>query len=578
MSTNMKRFQRELPRWFLRLHVSSQNLVIYLALALLPVLTITIVVVTVFYHSMRDQIKRSISNSMMLLSLNMDGLATRIEDTSTTIVNSERVQGYLLSAFENVHVSRPELFSAEQGIAIFFDSTLMRSIALYDLDGNLLQFPMALSNEWLWVVSHQNDGFHHRPIWINDTEGKLIHVLRPVESTRNYNRIGFLDITLYPEVFKRQFVDMDVGKGGEIALFDERGNIIAGFLQNSSQILPLLGNESGMEVVGSTYVFYQKIPTMNWIVVCAIPWRTALLPVFRLMGFVLLGIVAISLIVFLISLAYARYTTHRIQRIVDAMSRFAHGDSNACVPVDENPEFRKLGAHFNDMVQRIASLIDSEYKSKLLQNQAELKMLQAQINPHFLYNTLNVIYWKAQIAHQSDIARMAIALSDLLRVSIDSNVEFLTVKEEMRNVDDYLFIQRMRYQDKVSLSIDVPDQYASCLIPKLVIQPVVENAFVHGLEPKTGHGSITIAVRDEGESLVFTVVDDGVGMDAETVTMLLVEQKGKGFQGLLNVQRRLQLSYGPGYGVSIRSALGKGTTVEIRIHKEEGGHVSGIDC
>ena len=148
----------------------------------------------------------------------------------------------------------------------------------------------------------------------------------------------------------------------------------------------------------------------------------------------------------------------------------------------------------------------------------------------------------------------------------------------MRNVDDYLFIQRMRYQDKVSLSIDVPDQYASCLIPKLVIQPVVENAFVHGLEPKTGHGSITIAVRDEGESLVFTVVDDGVGMDAETVTMLLVEQKGKGFQGLLNVQRRLQLSYGPGYGVSIRSALGKGTTVEIRIHKEEGGHVSGIDC
>ena len=531
MSTNMKRFQRELPHWFLRLHVSSQNLVIYLALALLPVLTITIVVVTVFYHSMRDQIKRSISNSMMLLSLNMDGLATRIEDTSTTIVNSERVQGYLLSAFENVHVSRPELFSAEQGIAIFFDSTLMRSIALYDLDGNLLQFPMALSNEWLWVVSHQNDGFHHRPIWINDTEGKLIHVLRPVESTRNYNRIGFLDITLYPEVFKRQFVDMDVGKGGEIALFDERGNIIAGFLQNSSQILPLLGNESGMEVVGSTYVFYQKIPTMNWIVVCAIPWRTALLPVFRLMGFVLLGIVAISLIVFL-----------------------------------------------NDMVQRIASLIDSEYKSKLLQNQAELKMLQAQINPHFLYNTLNVIYWKAQIAHQSDIARMAIALSDLLRVSIDGNVEFLTVKEEMRNVDDYLFIQRMRYQDKVSLSIDVPDQYASCLIPKLVIQPVVENAFVHGLEPKTGHGSITIAVRDEGESLVFTVVDDGVGMDAETVTMLLVEQKGKGFQGLLNVQRRLQLSYGPGYGVSIRSALGKGTTVEIRIHKEEGGHVSGIDC
>lgn len=120
MAMNMKGFQRELPRWFLRLHVSSQNLVIYLALALLPVFAITIVVVTVFYHSMRNQIKRSISNSIMLLSINMDGFATRIEDTSTTIVNSERVQGYLLSAFENVHVSRPELFSAEQGYTVFF--------------------------------------------------------------------------------------------------------------------------------------------------------------------------------------------------------------------------------------------------------------------------------------------------------------------------------------------------------------------------------------------------------------------------------------------------------------------------
>lgn len=120
LAMNMKGFQRELPRWFLRLHVSSQNLVIYLALALLPVFAITIVVVTVFYHSMRNQIKRSISNSIMLLSINMDGFATRIEDTSTTIVNSERVQGYLLSAFENVHVSRPELFSAEQGYTVFF--------------------------------------------------------------------------------------------------------------------------------------------------------------------------------------------------------------------------------------------------------------------------------------------------------------------------------------------------------------------------------------------------------------------------------------------------------------------------
>ena len=203
----------------------------------------------------------------------------------------------------------------------------MRSINLYDLTGLPLQFPQRLPDDWLLVLRHRDDAFRHRPIWIHDEESDLIHVLRPVESSRTYHRIGYLDITLYAQMFQRLFADLDFGGGGQIALYDEKGKIITGsFPDEDLARKALLCQEDTCELaVDGTYLFARKIPSLGWTVVSSISRREAHGSVLRLIGYVLLAIIFLTLMVFVLSLSYARYTRKRIQYLVDAMNQFAQG-------------------------------------------------------------------------------------------------------------------------------------------------------------------------------------------------------------------------------------------------------------
>ena len=200
----------------------------------------------------------------------------------------------------------------------------------------------------------------------------------------------------------------------------------------------------------------------------------------------------------------------------------------------------------------------------------EFLVLQSQINPHFLYNTLDAITWLAESGEQETVVKMVGSLSEFFRSSLNHGKDIVTVAEDVHHIRSYLEIQQVRYQDILKYTIDVPDEYGDILIPKLTLQPLVENALYHGIKNKRGGGSIQITAHEEDDDLVLTVTDDGVGMDEERLRQVRdgIREKApeeKGIYGLYNVNERIRLHFGEDYGISIESRPGGGTESRIRL-------------
>lgn len=201
---------------------------------------------------------------------------------------------------------------------------------------------------------------------------------------------------------------------------------------------------------------------------------------------------------------------------------------------------------------------------------AEFELLQAQINPHFLYNTLDAIVWSAEAGNQKQVVKMVGSLSDFFRTSLNKGKEVVTVREELQHVRSYLEIQQIRYQDILSYEIDVPEELYDFLIPKITVQPVVENALYHGIKNKRGGGTIKVTGRLDGDDYLIVVEDNGIGMDEDRLREVrrgLVDQDpgSNKIYGLYNVNQRILLGCGEEYGISIDSTYEKGTVLTIRL-------------
>ena len=203
---------------------------------------------------------------------------------------------------------------------------------------------------------------------------------------------------------------------------------------------------------------------------------------------------------------------------------------------------------------------------------AEFEILQAQINPHFLYNTLDTIVWSAEAGNQKQVVKMVGSLSEFFRSSLNKGKEIVTIRDELQHVRSYLEIQQIRYQDILSYEIDVPESLYDYQIPKITLQPLIENALYHGIKNKRGGGKITVAGIDEGETMLIQVIDDGKGMKPERlkeiVKSLSAEQpEERATYGLYNVNERIRLNYGEEYGISIESEYEAGSCISVRLPK-----------
>lgn len=263
--------------------------------------------------------------------------------------------------------------------------------------------------------------------------------------------------------------------------------------------------------------------------------------------------------------------TRPLRQLRSAMQRIeARGDFNTRVRVDSEDEVGQLAHSFNAMVDEIRRLVDDVLRAQIHEREAELRALQSQINPHFLYNTLESINMLALSHGDREISRMVTALGRLLRHTIQAGDALITLREELEYVNYYLVVQRMRYGDRITIGVEVDDALLAYLVPKLTIQPIVENALYHGLEPQRGAGRVVVRGRRDGDDLEITVEDDGVGMDAETLAAVRARlqqaaSRGSRSVGLANVHHRLQLYCGAAYGLAVASEPGAGTRVTIRL-------------
>lgn len=225
---------------------------------------------------------------------------------------------------------------------------------------------------------------------------------------------------------------------------------------------------------------------------------------------------------------------------------------------------------FRRMMDEINRLIDQVYVNKIALKEFELKALQAQINPHFLYNTLSAINWMAIRSNQKEISKVTLALSTFYRTALSKGEDMVTVESCLQNIEAYLEIQLVMHDNGFEVQWETDSSVKNEKVPKLLLQPVVENALEHGLDVKEeGEKLLKIFILDEGDEFVMAVEDNGPGMEPEKAKNLVTYQ-AKGY-GLKNVNDRIRLLYGESYGVSIFSRPGEGTRVEIRLPKEKGG-------
>lgn len=284
--------------------------------------------------------------------------------------------------------------------------------------------------------------------------------------------------------------------------------------------------------------------------------------------------VAVSAVLVLLTFGYSmRFTksiTQPIRQLCKKAERLGQGDFTVVPIRADNIEIQTLDDGFNEMVVRINTLLEHVREDQDALRKAELELLQAQINPHFLYNTFDSIIWLAEAQRHKEVVRLTADLSSFFRTSLSNGRDVITLAEERRQVESYLRIQQVRYHDILQYEIDLPDELLQYSIPKLTLQPLVENALYHGIKNKRGAGCITIAGRIQGQDILIEVTDNGAGMTCEQLNALrqgIYDDKHTGL-GLVNVYKRLTLYYGPEYGLGFDSEQGVGSCVTVHIPKK----------
>lgn len=366
-------------------------------------------------------------------------------------------------------------------------------------------------------------------------------------------------------------------------LINSRNSIVA----SSDQILAgtyFMRYETIPGAVGSTeefttttildenlYMGYREIDQTDWRLVSVIPVNS----VFSEGQQVLLKTAQLYLIFVVLACATALFLSGSLaKRLSLVVEKINQNREKSLVPFEDNSdqdkdEIGQLVYNYNAMVERINQLMDEQTETAEKLKVSEVKALQAQINPHFLYNMLDMINWLAQSGKQKEVSLAVQTLSKFYKLTLSKKNITTPIREELRHVELYVKLQNMRYENKISFLIDVPDEILDFEIPKLVLQPIVENSIQHGIfEKESKAGTIVIMAWIEGTDIVFVISDDGVGIPPEKMPLILdgTYEDGKGSNiGIYNTHLRLQLLYGKGYGLHYESTPGQGTEVQVRL-------------
>ena len=407
--------------------------------------------------------------------------------------------------------------------------------------------------------------------WFVDKNEEIVFGVSPMSMLKRYGLDGILYISVeYDSMFEtfkqtpRIIMVLLFSMRRAMQCILEKASLIKKYLEyelNAAQLLDQKKNQENeytilsetSSVTGWTACLYKPNSLIVWSVTPII--RIALIAVF-----------VMTLMSVIVMMILTRFVTKRIRRLRSGMKEVEQGNFEVNITSDSRDEIGDLVNGFDSMLLQLNTLIKEVYEGRIKEKEYEMRALQAQINPHFLYNTLSLINWKAIEADAQDISKITLALSTFYRTSLNKGKNVMSLSDELRNMRSYLDIQLMMHDYEFDVEFDVDESIGQYQSLNLMLQPLIENAIAHGIDVKTdGRGKLTITGKEDGDLIVLTVSDNGVGMSDEQAARILTEES-KGY-GVRNVNERIKLYYGEQYSLQIESKIGQGTKASIRIPK-----------
>jgi two-component system, sensor histidine kinase YesM len=415
----------------------------------------------------------------------------------------------------------------------------------------------------------------------------------PIIDKRTGDATGVFIVELDKKTIEKK-IGTTLGQMGYILIVDSQNNIISApvSVEQESNIMfdmlpknPIITIDElvdKMSVTISRYddeetqiindaplIVYKELSSNGFKVIGVIP-KTELNKEGRMIALVVaIIVVLLSITAMLISWRVSRNIVNPINKLTKLMGKVENGNLNISIPISSQDEIGQLENGFNIMVSTINELMGRVYKEHEELRKAELRLLQAQINPHFLYNTIDSIIWLSRNELKDDVTKMAVALSSMFRISISKGKDIILLEEEMKHAESYLVIQKIRYNEKFDYNIHIDDDVKRCKVIKLIIQPLIENAIYHGIKLKNGQGKITISARSHNKNLIIEVTDTGLGMNTSVLNKLNDTLKSRvkinDSYGTRNVNERIKIFFGDEYGLQYYSEFDIFTTAEITL-------------
>lgn len=584
-----------------KLSISKKVILLYVFLILIPACAL----IYSYYHRSTGIIESEVTNAILQAvkqaEINISYRLDNIRDISNSVFMNPNLHAYISRIGESDTIDQQIedakelgkiIESAQANTDVFRVRLFVDKSKIYSGEG-INFFTLEDAKLWGWYnnVIHENGRIFwkgtYKEKYINNEEAYVVSAVRMLKNPKNYGMFaGILAVDIPEKNLYSILSAMDMERKDSIFMINEDGRVIShsdkeligSTIFTAETIKRLYRSEQGIERMDgdNTFIIHKTMHATNWKIISKVSAKdiTGRNTAFNhASGYitVALTLVVFMLAVFLILAFLAEGVTKRIRHLVGIMKKEGIESINEEIASKEG-DIYKLEKSVDSMIKTVKNLMEESYQVKMQEREAQLKALQAQINPHFLYNTLDTINWMAIKRNAEDISFMLDTLARYFRLSLNKGKDIVSVSDELTLARVYLDIQKRRFIDKFTTEFIVDEEVNGYYMPKLSLQPIVENALIHGIQKKTDRkGIITIEARKLQEDIVIVVSDDGAGMDADKVEQLLsgspeeIQTNSRGSSyGLYNVNERLKLFSGGRCRIGITSEKGHGTRVEIR--------------
>lgn len=409
---------------------------------------------------------------------------------------------------------------------------------------------------------------------------------RKIRSIETGKDLGYLVLDVDKNIIRNKVEDLSNDKKNMI-IVDNAGSIVYKSMEyeiDSDKVLQYrgAGTVSYKQSNDKELLSYYTSPLTGWTVMEMVPLAVLLQDTVNVRNYIILIGILCLLLAVLIFTALALRITKPISVLRNLMKRVVRGDLSVSIPISSRDEIGQLSHSFNIMVSKLSDLGYRLYESEIREKNAQISALQSQINPHFLYNTLGSISMYAEIQGNREVVKMTNNLSKLLRYSINSHKSQVPLHLELEHVNGYMAIQQIRFENKIQFHVDIERGILSYSVIRFILQPIVENSIVHGIDKGNGYGTIILTGKKQANKMLITIQDDGAGMSVIQLKKLIDKmsihtyaEEDTGGNGLINVHRRIVLRYGNQYGIKIESNLEQGTTISLTLPLIIETHVEG---